>query len=317
MEESISGGRKVKNIRPSINSYMYGNAKAIAAIADPGRPAMPSRATSRQKPINSRELTLAKLWNPDASFFETRTESGEFAPVRENIGFTPWYFDLPPATPTYDAAWPQLTDPEGFQAPYGPTTVERRSPDFKLLYQGDDCQWNGPNWPFATTITLRALANTLNRTHSAQVTRKDYFDTLATYVKSQHLKLDDGRVVPWIDENQNPLTGDWIARAKKKGKAGFYERGEHYNHSGFADLIVTGLAGLRPRTDKMVEVNPLVPANQWDWFCLDRVPYHGHNLTIVWDKTGAKFHKGAGLRVLADGREIGHAREIVRIAAAL
>ncbi len=34
MESSISGGRRVKNIRPSINSYMYGNAKALAAIAD-------------------------------------------------------------------------------------------------------------------------------------------------------------------------------------------------------------------------------------------------------------------------------------------
>jgi hypothetical protein len=31
MESSISGGRNVKNIRPSINSYMCANAKAIAA----------------------------------------------------------------------------------------------------------------------------------------------------------------------------------------------------------------------------------------------------------------------------------------------
>src|SRR6266545_1193343 len=33
MEESISGSRKQKNIRPTINSYMYGNASAIAAFA--------------------------------------------------------------------------------------------------------------------------------------------------------------------------------------------------------------------------------------------------------------------------------------------
>jgi hypothetical protein len=32
MEETISGGRKEKNARPSINGYMYGNAKALAAI---------------------------------------------------------------------------------------------------------------------------------------------------------------------------------------------------------------------------------------------------------------------------------------------
>ena len=32
MEESISGGRKGKNARPTINSYMFGNAEAISAI---------------------------------------------------------------------------------------------------------------------------------------------------------------------------------------------------------------------------------------------------------------------------------------------
>ena len=32
MEESLSGGRHVKNARPTINSYMYGNAKAIAEM---------------------------------------------------------------------------------------------------------------------------------------------------------------------------------------------------------------------------------------------------------------------------------------------
>ena len=41
MEESISGSRTKKNIRPTINSYMFGNAQAIAAIAGlAGRPAL-------------------------------------------------------------------------------------------------------------------------------------------------------------------------------------------------------------------------------------------------------------------------------------
>ena len=32
MEESISGGRRKKYARPTINSYMYGNAKALSCI---------------------------------------------------------------------------------------------------------------------------------------------------------------------------------------------------------------------------------------------------------------------------------------------
>jgi len=62
-----------------------------------------------------------------------------------------------------------------------------------------------------------------------------------------------------------------------------------------------------------VEVNPLLPASTWDWFCLDGVPYHGHLLTILWDRDGRRFGRGAGLRLLADGRLIARAAKLQRI----
>ena len=67
----------------------------------------------------------------------------------------------------------------------------------------------------------------------------------------------------------------------------------------------------------LVEVDPLVPASRWDWFCLDGIPYHGRDLTIVWDKSGAKFKKGAGLRVMADGREIARSKLLERVTGSL
>jgi hypothetical protein len=191
--------------------------------------------------------------------------------------------------------------------------VERRSPQFKIAYEGDDCQWNGPAWPFATTITLKALANVLNRYHQDAIVKEDYFRTLLLYTANQHRKLDGGRVIPWIDEDQNPLTGEWIARAKKIRKPGFYDRGTFYNHSGYADLVITGLVGLRPRSDNVVEVNPLLPEGKWDWFCLEHVPYHGQKLTIIWDKTGKKFGKGKGLGVFAGAKEIARSTGLARI----
>ena len=66
------------------------------------------------------------------------------------------------------------------------------------------------------------------------------------------------------------------------------------------------------RGDNTVEVNPLVPPT-WDWFCLDQVPYHGHTLTILWDKTGQRYGKGKGLRVFADGKEIATSDKIGRV----
>jgi hypothetical protein len=78
-------------------------------------------------------------------------------------------------------------------------------------------------------------------------------------------------------------------------------------------LIISGLMGLRPRADNIVEVNPLVPDDTWSWFCLDNVLYHGWIITIVWDKNGTRYGKGTGLRLYADGKEIAKSRLLGRV----
>jgi len=312
MESSISGGRRVRNIRPTLNSYMFANARAIAAIAGlAGNQRL--REEYEATAATLRRLVEEKLWNSEAQFFETVLENGQSSGVREEIGFTPWYCNLPEPGKGYEIAWKQLMDPKGFLAPYGPTTAEQRHPGFQIPYSGDDCQWNGPSWPFATSVTLRAMANVLNDYPQTAVTREDYLRTLLTYTRSQRLKLSDGRMIPWIDEDLNPLTGEWLARSLKLRKPGFYGRGDHYNHSSYADLIITGLVGLRPRPDDTIDVNPLLPPNTWDWFCLDGIPYHNRMLAILWDRTGQRYRKGRGLTVLLDGRVVVQGRELGKL----
>jgi hypothetical protein len=43
------------------------------------------------------------------------------------------------------------------------------------------------------------------------------------------------------------------------------------------------------------------------------VKYHGRTLTIFWDADGSRYGRGAGLCVLADGREIARADKLVRL----
>ena len=327
MEVSIGGsGHRGQGKRATINSYMFGDAMAIAAIAKKaGKPEIAREY--REKAERIKRLVLEKLWDDEAKFFKVlpRGEDAERVDVRELHGFTPWYFNLPPGNKGYEIAWRQLMDPRGFYAPFGPTTAEQRHPRFAVSYKGHECQWNGPSWPFATSVTLTAMANVLSDYPQQAISRKDFFEILKIYTKSHRLKREDGAVVPWIDENLNPHTGDWIARTRLKawkngtwdpGKGGV-ERGKDYNHSTYCDLIITGLAGLRPRPDDTVEVSPLLPDGAWDYFCLDGVPYHGRALTIFYDKTGQKYGRGSGLRILADGKEIGASPALERLTAPL
>ncbi len=320
MEMSIGG----HGYRPTINSYMYGDTIAIAEIVElAGKNDVAQ--TFQAKAAKIKKLVQARLWDRQATFFKTlpQGEDKTLVDVRELHGYTPWYFSLPDAG--HEQAWAQLMDPKGFYAPFGPTTAEQCHPRFAVSYQGHECQWNGPSWPFATTQTLVALANLLNNYEQDVIGEGDYFETLRIYTKSHRLKRDDGQLVPWIDENLNPYTGDWIARTRLKtwkngtwdpGKGG-KERGKDYNHSGYCDLIISGLVGLRPRADNVIVVNPLIPANAWDWFCLDNVLYHGRTVTILWDKTGKKYNRGKGLRVFADGTQIAQSDVLCRISGQL
>ena len=315
-EMSIGGN----GYRATINSYQYGDAVAIAQIA--GLAGKPDVACEyRDKAAKIKQLVQEKLWDKAAQFFKVlpQGENRKLVDVREEHGYTPWYFNLPDADKAI--AWKQAMDPKGFYAPFGPTTAEQRHPKFALSYQGHECQWNGPSWPYATAVTLTGLANLLNGPSQDAVSATDYFDLLTIYTKSHRLKFDDGRVVSWIDENLNPLTGDWLSRMRLKtwkngtwdtGKGG-EERGKDYNHSTYCDLIITGLIGLRPRADETVEVNPLVPEGTWDYFCLDQIRYHGHWLTILFDKSGERYGKGRGLRVFSDGKEIAVADKLTRV----
>ena len=330
-EVSVGGHGK----RPTINSAMFGEAATIARIARlAGEPALAERFETDAAQI--RNLVQTRLWNPKTKFFHTipfpvqhriRPSQPEVDPAaRELIGYVPWYFHLPEPKQGYEVAWGQVTDPQGFFAPYGLTTAEQRHRLFRVRYDGHPCQWCGPVWPFSTSITLKAMANVLHDYPQNTITARDYFEQLNLYTRCHQLTRNDGRIVPWIDENLDPFTGTWIARERLKELAidpenrrrhGPADRGKDYNHSTYCDLIVSGLVGLIPREDDVVEVAPLLPENTWPWFCLDQLPYHGRRLTILWDESGRRYGRGPGLRILVDGQEIAATERLERVEAAL
>jgi len=325
MEVAIGGSGK----RPTINTYMFADARAIAKIAlIKGDQKLAEKYFADAE--NIRQLTLDKLWDEEAEFFKVMPRKGYNDPenptdslssARELLGYVPWYLELVPKNQGYEKAWSQLMDKEGFYAPFGPTTAEQRHPGFQVSYEGHECQWNGPSWPFATSQTLTALANVLNDYPQDIITKEDFFETLKIYTKSHRFRqvpLDGDTIISdqlWIDENLNPFNGDWLARTRMEVQGhnqGFQERGIYYNHSTYNDIIITGLVGLRPSLDNKLVVNPLIP-DDWDWFCLDDILYKGHKISILWDRTGNKYNNGKGLRVYSDGKMIARSKKLDKI----
>ncbi len=162
---------------------------------------------------------------------------------------------------------------------------------------------------WATAWAAIGLLETLDKAHANEaqaaankpvVTQADYLKLLQIYAKS-HRK--NGK--PYLAEALHPDTGSF------EGHDG-YNHSEHYFHSGFCDLVISGLVGLTTREDETLEVHPLAPAD-WDYFALDDVPYREHRISIFWDKTGERYKHGAGLRVLVDGKEVAKSEKLARL----
>ncbi|MCD0489330.1 glycoside hydrolase [Pedobacter sp. MC2016-14] len=291
MEESVSGSRKDQNMRPTISSYMYGNADALVKLAAiSGNDTLVNKY--KLKAAKLKKLVQDSLWDGNETFFKTKLAKGGFAGAREAIGFIPWAFNLPADRADYAKAWSQVLDTAGFNAPWGLTTAERREPTFRTRGTGHSCEWDGALWPFASSQTLKGMSNLLsNYKKHGEMNTTVFYKELRKYAAS-HQK--NGK--PYLGEYQDEKNGEWLK--------GDNPRSSFYNHSTFCDLVINDLIGLKPRADNAIGIYPLLPKNQWDWFLLDQVSYHGKMLTILWDKTGKKYNKGKGFHIYADGKEI-------------
>jgi F5/8 type C domain len=298
------------SFRPSINSYQYGNALAIAHFAALAGLAEVS-ADYSGKAANLRRAVLEQLWNPSLLHFVDRYQrstehvtAGDFVRGRELVGYVPWAFELPPKgtiQPQHLAgAWKHVLTPTEFAGAYGLRTVEPSYVRYLTQYRYDpvtgkpECQWNGPSWPFQTSQVLTGLANLLDDYSQSVITAADYLRLLRQYTR-QHLATGDE---PDIQEDYDPDTGKPIV-----GLA----RSHHYEHSTYVDLVINGLLGIRPRSDETLEIAPLIPAQEPNsgrpirYFALQNLAYHGHDIGVLYDAAGSRYGAGRGLSVFVDG----------------
>ena len=306
-QDGFTGGQA---FRPSINSYQYANARAISRIAAlAGLPEVEADYAARATALKA--AVQQHLWQPALGHFADRMQvrTAHVAPWdpvrgRELVGFVPWAFELPDATPTYTAAWARLLQADEFAGPHGLRTVGPGYEHYLRQYRyfpdsrRPECQWNGPVWPFQTAQVLTGLAHLLAGPPlpAGSINAADYRRLLRDYSRL-HL-APDGRAD--LQEDYDPETGRAIVGD---------ERSHHYLHSSYIDLVLGGLIGLRPQDDGSLQIRPLLASDPdapdaWPWWAVSGIPWQGHRLDIAFDADGRHYGRGPGLQLWLDGRRI-------------
>ncbi|MBX7127302.1 MAG: hypothetical protein K1X47_16525 [Cyclobacteriaceae bacterium] len=282
--------------RPTLNSYQYGNARAIASIAKLKGDTVTSRIfTSRANSLQ--QLVQDSLWNPRLQHFTDRFKQDNqyvhywnFIRGRELAGMAPWYFNLPKDLPAFGEAWRHVTDTTFLLGRYGYRTNEPSYEHYFRQFVWFDgkrgSQWNGPSWPYQSSQTLTAMANLLNNYRQHPVTPSDYVSALRQFTRQHY--LSNGLIN--LVENYDPNAGGPIVH---------YYWSNHYNHSSFNNLIISGLCGIRPTAGDTLRIHPITDATI-PWFQINQVPWRGHSLRVVWDVDGTHYGAESGLRVWVD-----------------
>ena len=292
--------------RPMVNAAMWAEAKAISEMARSVGDEECSKRFAEKAAVLEKNIR-EKLWNRSRNFFTVIAEDGRQDDVLELHGYAPFYFGMP-LDASFNAAWKYLVSNEGFSAPLGLVFPARATPGFVQNpdFARHECMWNGPSWPYATSVALTALYRRLqgDPESSMPVSAGDFSRLLVQYARQHQLAREDGTKVPWIDENLDAFTGDWVARkilSEKAARRGLppqvRERGKDYNHSTFCDLVIAGLCGFIPSADGQVRVKPLAP-EAWDWWCIDGIRYHGREVSVLFDRDGTRYGRGKGLRII-------------------
>jgi hypothetical protein len=310
--DGFTGG---DSFRPSINSFQYANALAISRLAALKGGLDSTVDSFASKADSLKNVTQTSLWNSTFEhfidrFYVNNTYVTYDTPIRgrELVGYVPWTHDLPSDTLEFAQAWSHILNTTQLAGEHGLRTNEPSYEYYMRQYRYEgtnpECQWNGPVWPFQTTQVLTGIANFLDHypvgSASGIIERGDYVKLLDQYARL-HYNPDRGGILD-LEEDYYPDSGAPIVGLK---------RSPHYFHSGFIDLILTGLVGIRASADDVLEVNPLADSSI-TYFRADRILYHGHDIAVQWDTTGSQYGT-TGLQLEVDGEVVASSSTLSRL----
>lgn len=241
-----------------------------------------------------RKDILEKMWDPTTGFFyDLHYQTDEKAMVKNIVGVYPYWAEITDETQLRGMNY--LFDPEHFAVGSAFASVSKECGAYRpeggwlgtFIKGRNGCVWCGPSWPYTTCITLDAIAR------QSKAHNHCFDDEFKTYLRQycfEHFRDNDPHK-PYLVEHYNAETGEHLSDDVD------------YNHSYFAELVISHLCGIEVKEDRIV-IDPVdIGLRYWK---LDNITVRGHQLRLIYSKGKARPEKGlpAGLHIFVDDREV-------------
>lgn len=199
---------------------------------------------------NSIKKAVAKyMWNEKESYFFELTEDFRQIEKVKQIGGILCLFLLDPKNP--QGLLNNLADDKKFNQKYGIASTSKDSfgyfPNNTINgTRAHTCMWNGPTWPFSSSLALLAVGSFIKRMKNTRLKDKyvQYFkEEFEKYTKLHFLSgnMDNPCIVEHYDcETGIPLSGQ-----------------DDYNHSCYIDIFIRHICGLDIDDSGCINFSPL------------------------------------------------------------
>ncbi|HZM80020.1 MAG TPA: discoidin domain-containing protein [Candidatus Limnocylindrales bacterium] len=263
--DAVSFHWRAGNMDRGEGAYQYSGARAAAqAYAAIGNTAKANEMNTLADQIGNALVNV--LWNPSRNLFENRMESdGAFNPWKEINIYYPFAVGAIPNTTQYKQALRLFDDPAEYPI----------FPFFTANQRDKAASGTGSN-NFSTinsTVQFRLLSSVLRNYPNQWINTEWYKKLLYWNAWAQYINGN----TQYPDANE--FWANW------NGSSITFRSGIHHNILGSSNwTIIEDVAGLRPRNDAQVELNPI--NIQWNHFVINNLRYRNSDLSIVWDQPG-------------------------------
>lgn len=267
------------------SAWVWANARSAAdAFKEAGDTSGASEM--KQTADDIRSQIIDELWNNDTKLVQSKwvgTYNGQFAKWKEINNFYPYAAELMPTDGTYDKGLRLFADAD--QYPIFPFFTANQADKAEMIKETGKEGSN--NFSIINSTPLFRIYASGLRSYNSEANgyiTPESFKKLLYWNAFAHYQGGDNR---YPDQNEF-----WNTATDKNGGEIDYRSWIHHTQLGTTNwTMVEDVAGLRPRSDGKIELDPIaIPG--WNYFTVNNLSYHGQDVSIVWnakDKDG-KLH---------------------------